>query len=37
MSDSKYRVWGGGSPCRLWMCDPRCMVWEGVTIETVDL
>ena len=27
-------VWGGVSPCRLWMCDPRCMVWEGVTIET---
>ena len=19
------------------MCDPRCMVWEGVTMETVDL
>jgi hypothetical protein len=19
------------------MCDPRCRVWEGVTMETVDL
>lgn len=35
MCDSKYTVWGGGSPCTLWMRDPMCMV--GVTIETVDL
>ena len=37
MCDSKCMVWGGGSPFRLWTLDPRCMVGEGVTIETVDL
>lgn len=28
--------WEVGSPHTLWTCDPRCMVWEEVTMETVD-
>lgn len=28
---------GRFSPCKLWTCDQRCMVLDGVTVETVDL
>ena len=24
----------GVSPWRMWPCDPRYKVWEGVTLET---
>ena len=38
MCDPKCRVWGGGSPCILWMCDPRCRIWDvGITLGTVDM
>ena len=26
-----------GSPWRLWTCDPTCRVWEGVTLESVEI
>ena len=30
----RFRVWGGVTPWRLWTCDPRCKVWEELTLET---
>ena len=37
MCDFKKRVWSVGSPLRLWMCVCSYRVWEGVTLETVEI
>ena len=26
-----------GSPWELWVCDLRCMVWEGFIMETMGV